>query len=462
MLVSIIPTHKVAQLLLVNIHKLLDFLGLEKEKGLEDAIYIGIIVVLALFLGWVARWLILYCAKKIMMIRDSSLTKELMDHHVLVRCSHVIPPLVMLALLPFAFTSDNTFKDIVFKVLLIYTSIVICMALCKIASFIWMRFDEKRNTKNLPLKGIMDTVVGILWVITIIICVSILVDKSPVTLLTGLGAFAAVLMLVFKDSILGLVAGMQLSQNDMLRVGDWIVVPSTIANGIVIDVSLTSVKVQNFDNTIVTLPPYSLISSSFQNWRGMTNSGCRQIARSVIFDSDTISTATPELIDKICNQFPIVKPYVDKLKSEGKMIYDPGIAVVNGSLETNLGLFRIYMCQWLINNPAITDEEQILVRVMTPTGEGIPLQLWCYTATTQWTAYEAIQSAIFEHLIAVAPSFGLRLFNDPSGTDVTNIQIKNMDTSSHPVNIQPSSPTTKTINTAPSSSQKPASESPQA
>lgn len=462
MLVSIIPTHKVAQWLLVNIHKLLDFLGLEKEKGLEDAIYIGIIVVLALFLGWVARWLILYCAKKIMMIRDSSLTKELMDHHVLVRCSHVIPPLVMLALLPFAFTSDNTFKDIVFKVLLIYTSIVICMALCKIASFIWMRFDEKRNTKNLPLKGIMDTVVGILWVITIIICVSILVDKSPVTLLTGLGAFAAVLMLVFKDSILGLVAGMQLSQNDMLRVGDWIVVPSTIANGIVIDVSLTSVKVQNFDNTIVTLPPYSLISSSFQNWRGMTNSGCRQIARSVIFDSDTISTATPELIDKICNQFPIVKPYVDKLKSEGKMIYDPGIAVVNGSLETNLGLFRIYMCQWLINNPAITDEEQILVRVMTPTGEGIPLQLWCYTATTQWTAYEAIQSAIFEHLIAVAPSFGLRLFNDPSGTDVTNIQIKNMDTSSHPVNIQPSSPTTKTTTTGPSSSRKPESESPQA
>lgn len=424
MLVSIIPTHKVAQWLLVNIHKLLDFLGLEKEKNLEDAIYIAIIVVFALFLGWVARWFILYCAKKIMMIRDSSLTKELMEHHVLVKCSHVIPPLVMLALLPFAFTSDNTFKDIVFKVLLIYTSIVICMALCKVVSFVWMRFDEKRNTKNLPLKGIMDTVVGILWVITIIICVSILVDKSPVTLLTGLGAFAAVLMLVFKDSILGLVAGMQLSQNDMLRVGDWIVVPSTIANGIVIDVSLTSVKVQNFDNTIVTLPPYSLISSSFQNWRGMTDSGCRQICRNVIFDSDTISQTTTEQVDQICKQFPIVKPFVDKLRAADKEVYDPGLACVNGSLETNLGLFRIYMCQWLLNNPAITDDQQILVRVMTPTGQGIPLQIYCYTATTNWTKYEAIQSAVFEHIFAVAPTFGLRLFNEPSGTDVTNIQVK--------------------------------------
>lgn len=339
------------------------------------------------------------------------------------KCSHIIPPLVLLALLPFAFTTDSLFKDIVFKALLIYTVIVICMAACRVVHFTWMRFDKKRNTKNLPLKGIMGTVVGVLWVIAVIICVSILVDKSPVALLTGLGAFAAVLMLVFKDSILGLVAGLQLSENDMLHVGDWIVVPSTIANGIVIDVNLTSVKVQNFDNTIITLPPYSLISSSFQNWRGMVDSGCRQIARSVIFDSDTIVPTTPEMIADICTKFPIIKAYVNKVQTEGKPIYDPGLTVVNGSLETNLGLFRAYMCQWLINNPAISNDQQILVRVMVPTGEGIPLQLWCYTATTKWTAYEAIQSSVFEHIIAVAPVFGLRLYNNPSGTDVTQIQL---------------------------------------
>lgn len=423
MLTSIIPTHKVAQWLLVHIHRLLDYVGLEKDQGAEDIIYIAIIVAVALALGWLARKLTLYATKKIMLLRNNDLAQDLMQHHVLMKCSHIIPPLVLLALLPFAFTTDSLFKDIVFKALLIYTVIVICMAACRVVHFTWMRFDKKRNTKNLPLKGIMGTVVGVLWVIAVIICVSILVDKSPVALLTGLGAFAAVLMLVFKDSILGLVAGLQLSENDMLHVGDWIVVPSTIANGIVIDVNLTSVKVQNFDNTIITLPPYSLISSSFQNWRGMVDSGCRQIARSVIFDSDTIVPTTPEMIADICTKFPIIKAYVNKVQTEGKPIYDPGLTVVNGSLETNLGLFRAYMCQWLINNPAISNDQQILVRVMVPTGEGIPLQLWCYTATTKWTAYEAIQSSVFEHIIAVAPIFGLRLYNNPSGTDVTQIQL---------------------------------------
>lgn len=423
MLTSIIPTHKVAQWLLVHIHRLLDYVGLEKDQGAEDIIYIAIIVAVALALGWLARKLTLYATKKIMLLRNNDLAQDLMQHHVLMKCSHIIPPLVLLALLPFAFTTDSLFKDIVFKALLIYTVIVICMAACRVVHFTWMRFDKKRNTKNLPLKGIMGTVVGVLWVIAVIICVSILVDKSPVALLTGLGAFAAVLMLVFKDSILGLVAGLQLSENDMLHVGDWIVVPSTIANGIVIDVNLTSVKVQNFDNTIITLPPYSFISSSFQNWRGMVDSGCRQIARSVIFDSDTIVPTTPEMIADICTKFPIIKAYVNKVQTEGKPIYDPGLTVVNGSLETNLGLFRAYMCQWLINNPAISNDQQILVRVMVPTGEGIPLQLWCYTATTKWTAYEAIQSSVFEHIIAVAPVFGLRLYNNPSGTDVTQIQL---------------------------------------
>ena len=423
MLTSIIPTHKVAQWLLVHIHRLLDYVGLEKDQGAEDIIYIAIIVAVALALGWLARKLTLYATKKIMLLRNNDLAQDLMQHHVLMKCSHIIPPLVLLALLPFAFTTDSLFKDIVFKALLIYTVIVICMAACRVVHFTWMRFDKKRNTKNLPLKGIMGTVVGVLWVIAVIICVSILVDKSPVALLTGLGAFAAVLMLVFKDSILGLVAGLQLSENDMLHVGDWIVVPSTIANGIVIDVNLTSVKVQNFDNTIITLPPYSLISSSFQNWRGMVDSGYRQIVRSVIFDSDTIVPTTPEMIADICTKFPIIKAYVNKVQTEGKPIYDPGLTVVNGSLETNLGLFRAYMCQWLINNPAISNDQQILVRVMVPTGEGIPLQLWCYTATTKWTAYEAIQSSVFEHIIAVAPVFGLRLYNNPSGTDVTQIQL---------------------------------------
>ncbi len=423
LLSALIPSNRVAQWLLVHIHHLLDAVGLKKNQTIEEVIYAAIIVCIALFIGWAIRNIVLYGVRKFMLMRHSTVGKELIDHKVLSRCSHIIPPLVLLALLPFAFTSETALRVIVLRGLLIYTVVVVCRAICTVTKFIWLRFDETRNSKNLPLGGILDTAVGIIWFIAVIICVSIVVNKSPVNLLTGLGAFAAVLMLVFKDSILGLVAGLQLSQNDMLRVGDWIVVPSTIANGIVIDVNLTAVKVQNWDNTIVTLPPYTLVSTSFQNWRGMTESGCRQIARSVIIDSDTIVPATKEMISEITGKYPIIKAYIDKIGSLGHNDYNPGLAVVNGSNQTNLGLFRAYMCQWLLNNPAIRSDEQILVRLMPPTGEGIPLQIWCFTATTNFTAYEAIQSAVFEHVAVTAIDFGLRLFNDPSGTDVTTVTL---------------------------------------
>ncbi|WP_289287763.1 mechanosensitive ion channel domain-containing protein [uncultured Duncaniella sp.] len=423
LLSALIPSNRVAQWLLVHIHHLLDAVGLEKNQTIEEVIYAAIIVCIALFIGWAIRNIVLYGVRKFMLMRHSTVGKELIDHKVLSRCSHIIPPLVLLALLPFAFTSETALRVIVLRGLLIYTVVVVCRAICTVTKFIWLRFDETRNSKNLPLGGILDTAVGIIWFIAVIICISIVVNKSPVNLLTGLGAFAAVLMLVFKDSILGLVAGLQLSQNDMLRVGDWIVVPSTIANGIVIDVNLTAVKVQNWDNTIVTLPPYTLVSTSFQNWRGMTESGCRQIARSVIIDSDTIVPATKEMISEITGKYPIIKAYTDKIDSLGHNDYNPGLAVVNGTNQTNLGLFRAYMCQWLLNNPAIRSDEQILVRLMPPTGEGIPLQIWCFTATTNFTAYEAIQSAVFEHVAVTAIDFGLRLFNDPSGTDVTTVTL---------------------------------------
>lgn len=418
---ALIPSNRLAQWLLVHIHRLLDYLGLEKDRTAEELIYAAVIVSIALFLGWAIKNVVLYAVRKFMLIRHSTVGKELIEHHVLAHCSHIIPPLVLLALLPFAFTEETMLHTIVSRGLLIYTVIVVCRAFSTVTKFIWLRFDETRNSKNLPLRGILDTALGILWFIALIVCVSIVVDKSPVNLLTGLGAFAAVLMLVFKDSILGLVAGLQLSQNDMLRVGDWIVIPSTIANGIVIDVTLTAVKVQNWDNTIVTLPPYTLISSSFQNWRGMTASGCRQIARSVIIDTDTIVATTPEMISRITEKYPIIKAYLQKLDTLGHPDYTPGLAVVNGTNQTNLGLFRAYMCQWLLNNPAIRNDEQILVRLMPTTGEGMPLQIWCFTATTNFTAYEAIQSAVFEHIAVTAVDFGLRLFNEPSGTDTTTI-----------------------------------------
>lgn len=421
---EIIPSHKVAQWLLVHIHRVLDIFGLEKDKMTEEIIYVAIIVVTAMLLGWLLSYGIRLLIRKIVDVRSPQLAADLKEKHVLIRCCRIVPPLVILALLPFAFTGDSVLNTIIIRALLVYTSVTVCMAICSVLSFAWLRFDKERNTKNLPIRGILDTVIGILWVITAIICVAIIVDKSPAALLTGLGAFAAVLMLVFKDSILGLVAGLQLSQNDMLRVGDWIVVPSTIANGIVIDVSLTAVKVQNWDNTIVTLPPYTLISGSFQNWRGMSDSGVRQIARSILVDIYSVTQTTPDFIKKMVTQFPQLKAYVDKVQTAGHPIFDPGLATVNGTVDTNLGLYRAYLCEWLLGHPSISSSRQILVRLMAPTDNGIPLQIWCFTSTTAWTAYEAIQSALFEHIAVTAPAFGLQIYNDTSGADVLTIDTK--------------------------------------
>lgn len=415
---SIIPSHQVAAWLLTHIRSLLNHLGLEHRAELEEVIYVTVIVVFALALGWAVRRLILWVTRKIVHWRHTSIGNALLNEHILQRCSHVIPPLVILGLLPFAFDHRSLLLHIFRISIVVYMIITITVAINTIIRFVWERYNERENTKNLPLGGILNICTGVVWVISVIVIGSVILDKSPMALLTGLGAFAAALMLIFKDSILGFVAGVQLSQNDMLRIGDWIVVPSTIANGIVIDMSLSAVKVQNWDNTIVTLPPYTLISTSFQNWRGMSDSGYRLISRNVIFDVDSVAPCTDDLIDRV-KTMDGMEAFINKVKSSGQF-YDPGLATVNGTTQTNLGLLRAYMCEYLLHHPLIGTDQQILVRVMSPDGNGYPLQIYCYT-TTAWTAYEAVQSEIFEHIAVVAPMFGLRLYNAPSGRDVKSL-----------------------------------------
>lgn len=417
---DIIPQHKVAAWLLKTIDGFLNRLGLEKDRTIEEILYVIAIVAVAVLVGWLMRKCVLWLTRKIVSVRHTIVGQELLDQRVFSRCSHIIPPLVIMGLLPFAFNGDVVPLHILQRILGAYLVVVFAVAINTVLTFIWSNYDRKENTKNLPLKGILNIGKGIVWIIAAILVVSVLIDKSPGALLAGLGAFAAALMLVFKDSILGFVAGVQLSQNDMLRVGDWIVVPSTIANGIVVDVSLTAVKVQNWDNTIVTLPPYTLVSTSFQNWRGMSDSGWRLISRSVIIDVDSVRTADDDLI-KTVSSLEGMEAFMAEVKQKGGAFYDPGVATVNGSTATNLGLFRAYMCAYLLGHPLVAKNQQILVRVMTPEGGGYPLQIYCYT-TTAWTAYEAVQSEIFEKVAVMAPQFGLRLFNEPSGGDVRSLR----------------------------------------
>lgn len=398
-----------------EVDRLIDFLGLEHTHALQQIIYVSVIIILAIAMGWIVRNIVLLIGRAIVKVRDNAVTREMLRQKLLLHCSRFITPAVILGLIPWAFNHDSSLLGIAQKVAGIWLLYTIALGINSVLTFVWTRYDERVNTRNLPLRGILDTGKGIVWVIMVIIAASMLMDKSPASLLAGLGAFAAALMLIFKDSILGLVASVQLSQNDMIHVGDWVVVPSTPANGTVLDITLTTVKIRNWDNTIVTLPPYSLVSGSFQNWRGMKDSGCRRISRSVIIESTSVKALTPQDVKEIVAKVPSLAPFVDK--ASATPVFDPGVATVNGTIDTNLGLFRAYMCRYILNHPSFNHDQQVLVRTMDPTSVGIPLQLYCFTATTAWTAYEAIQSALIEHVYTMAPLFGLTVFNYTSSSD---------------------------------------------
>lgn len=414
---NIIPAHTIGAWLLTVIDKLLDFVGLRGHETLESAIYLVIITCLAIVVGYVLRRIILTIVKKLASLRHTQFMTDLLQENVFTKCSHIIPPLVMLALIPIAFDTDPKTIGMIERVVVVYLFITLAIAINGVISYIYVGYNRRKNSEGHPLKGLLITAHGIVWGIIVIVSVSVLIDKSPATLLAGLGAFAAALMLIFKDSILGFVAGIQLSQNDMLRVGDWIVVQGTDANGTVEDVSLTVVKVRNWDNTVVMVPPYTLVSTSFQNWRGMSESGRRQIVRDVYFDNTSIGKLSDDDLNRIVAACPIIKDYVAKMQQlpagEAGLTYNSGLAVVNGTIATNMGLFRAYMCQWLLNNDKIAQDSQILVRLRPAEAWGTTLQVYCYTNTTDWTIYEAVQSAIIEHIIAVAPVFGLKIYAAP-------------------------------------------------
>lgn len=423
---ALIPSHDIAQWLLGIVKTICDAIGLGHDPQVEQIVYVVLICAFAIVLAYLIRRAVIFIVRKIIKLKKTDFGSELLNRKVVTRCSHIITPIVILALIPFAFDHDSSLLRVMQRILYIYMTVMFGVGCNAVIGFIWYNYNSHANKENHPLKGVMNVAKGIVWIIITIICLSIIINKSPMALLGGLGAFAAALMLIFKDSILGFVAGIQLSSNDMLRVGDWIVVPSTIANGVVIDVSLTVVKVQNWDNTIIMLPPYSLVSTSFQNWRGMSDSGVRQIDRSVIIDNTSIVPATDELITAMVAKYPLLKEFVDKrqadIKAGNPMVFNGGVAPVNGTLDTNLGLYRAYLCRYLLNHPAISNDNNIIVRLMPSDANGTPLDIYCFTATTDWLAYEAIRSQLFEHIAASSADFGLRIFNATYNGQVTITQ----------------------------------------
>jgi miniconductance mechanosensitive channel len=281
-------------------------------------------------------------------------------------------------------------------------------------------------SQHRPIKGYVQVVKIFVIAITALIIISVVFRKEVSAVVAGLGAMAAVLMLIFKDPILGLVASIQLSVNKMMKIGDWISIPGRQVDGNVIDMTLTTVKVQNFDKSIITVPTYSLVSESFQNWIGMEESGVRQIKRSIMIDIRSISVAGKDLKEKYL-AIPEISDFFDSIDKEygiRKPVRDGSQDVTVSAGVTNLGLFRIYAETWLRKHPMIDSDQTIIVRHRPQAGDGLPLEIYAFCTRNSWIHYEHIQSEIFEHLFAVMPAFGLRVFQQPSGDDLLTLSEK--------------------------------------
>lgn len=326
----------------------------------------------------------------------------LLNNDTLKNLCRLVPGIIASFILPFVLKADSTILVFCVKLCKAYIAIIGVGLLCTIFTSLYQITHESEKTKDHTLQGVFQMLKIVVISIGAIVVVSIFFDKDPSNLLAGLGASAAILMLVFKDSILGLVAGIQLSANDMLRPGDWIAMPKYGADGFVIDVTLTTVKVQNWDNTITTIPPYALVSDSFQNWRGMFSSGGRRVKRSINIDTNSITFCEGELRKNL------IKKGLIKADEEQKQV--------------NLTLFREWLEEWLRNHPAIHKEMTVMVRQLQPTAHGLPLELYFFSSNTAWVAYEHLQAEIFEYIYAILPEYGLKAFQSPAGTDLYKVE----------------------------------------
>lgn len=391
--------------LYVEIAQQLSDMGIDKENisWSTRLTLIALILLISYIITKLFRHLVIPAVHKITSRTKATWDDYLFNERMMTSFCRMIPPIMFYLLLPFVFNKIPQVLDILLKGCLIYLVITTLMLVNSFLNSLYEISNEHETLRNRPLKGIYQMINLVAIGIGIILIISILIDQNAATILAGLGASAAVLMLIFKDSILGLVAGVQLSANDMLRPGDWITMPKYGADGDVLEVSLTTVKVRNFDKTITTIPPYVLVSDSFQNWRGMRETGGRRIKRSIFIDMTTVHFCSEK--EKIMFAS---RGWIDEAQAK------PETQVVN------LYVFRNYLQNYLREHPRTHKELMIMVRQMQPTSEGLPLEIYCFSNTTVWPEYEQIQGEIFDHILAVIPEFGLRIFQRPSGNDLTN------------------------------------------
>ncbi len=414
------------------VYNLLVSWGLINDSSslLDNFVILLLIILLTIGIDYVCRYFVLGMFRRLAEKTKNTLDDLIIERKIINKIIHIIPAILVYQLLPLAFPQEempNTLH-ILEKCCLVYAIAVSLRFINASLNLIHEIYSKKESLKNKPLKGFIQIIQVITFFIGMILIVSVAIDKSPVSLFAGLGASAAILMLVFKDTILGFVAGIQLSANNMLRAGDWITMNKYGADGTVIEVTLNAVKVRNFDNTITTIPPYALVSDAFQNWRGMQESFGRRVKRSINIDMNSVCFCTPEMLEKF-RKIALLTDYIDNKEDElhryNEEHHIDSSVLVNGRRQTNLGVFRAYLQRYLSNLPTVSKELTCMVRHLQPTEKGIPIELYFFSANKDWIIYEGVQADVFDHVLAVIPEFGLNVFQDISGNDLRAIRTGN-------------------------------------
>jgi miniconductance mechanosensitive channel len=388
---------------------------------------VGILVLLAgaIVVDFIAKRVLVSTVKTIAERSSSAWDDALVAHNVFGRLAQVVPALIVFIGVPFVSGLPEGVVHLIRNVAMGYMVLMLTLALTAMLSAGNTIYSATPAAKDRPLKGFVQVLQIVVWVFGGVMVIAAVLDRSPILLLSGFGAMTAILFLVFKDTILSLVASVQLTAQDMVRVGDWIEMPQFGADGDVVDVQLHTVKVQNWDKTITTIPTHRLITDSFKNWRGMSQAGARRIKRPIFIDVTSIRFQTEAEVDHF-TRFALLQDYVE---SKGQELegYNKGLTTkvdeeVNRRRLTNVGTFRAYAFNYLKNHPRINTNLTLIVRQLDPGSEGLPLEVYCFTNTTEWAAYEDIQSDIFDHLMAILPEFGLSLYQKPAGSDLANLR----------------------------------------
>lgn len=407
----------------------------------ETALFLKVVIIVTLILlisylaNFLTRRILLAYIKRLIRKSDNKWDDLLVEKKVLHRLANFAPVLVLYFIVPKAlinFPQALEYFQKGLEVIMLALGVLIFDAAINVMHGMYQLMPM---AKEKSIRGYIQVLKIFLYFIGGVLLLSLLIGESPLVFLGGLGALAAVLLLVFKDTILGFVASIQLSANNMVKIGDWIEMPSRGADGTVLEITLNTVKVQNWDRTISSFPTYALVSESFINWRGMEESGGRRIKRAVYIDLKSIKFCTPEMLVKF-RRIQLVRDYVENKENELKEYNEShGVdnsILVNGRRQTNLGVFRAYTTEYLRNHPKINKEMTFLVRHLQPTEKGIPIEIFVFSSEKAWAVYESIQADIFDHILAVIPEFDLSVFQNPTGDDFRALALQNHPAASPP------------------------------